>query len=110
MKISAVILSIVIALSTTVTAWTQQTTKVIQQAMGSFYHAREGNFEVVPKTVSKLEEATAADPNNGELWRTLGSAYFLELTVSTRAGEGVTALSSYRFDYTRNFGPGSPVE
>jgi tetratricopeptide (TPR) repeat protein len=79
-----------------VTAWTQQTSAngrdIVQQATRYFYQAREGDFGVVPKVVSLLEDATAADPNDSALWRVLGTSYFLQATAASRAGKGVTEL------------------
>jgi tetratricopeptide (TPR) repeat protein len=91
MKLRTTIPIISLILLAGMTAWTEERPgrSSLKQATHYFYQAREGHFEVVPKLVALLEQATAAEPKDAELWRRLAAAYFVEVTAAANAGREV---------------------
>jgi hypothetical protein len=64
----------------------ETTGNVLRRAMGYQFQFRAGQTGVVPEYVAMLEEATAADPENAELWNALGIAYLAQAARAMMPG------------------------
>jgi hypothetical protein len=79
MKKSNIVLTLA-CLAMSAAAWPQTTTTsstadILRQARAYQLQFRAGRYEVVPKYVAMLEEATKADPENADLSNAVGVAY-----------------------------------
>jgi hypothetical protein len=59
---------------------------VLQRAMRYQFLFRAGQVDVVPEYVAMLEEATAAEPGNADLWDALGVAYLAQAARAMMPG------------------------
>lgn len=74
------------------TAWSQSsattstTAGVLKQARVYEFQFRGGQYDVAPKYVAMMEEATKADPENADLWCSLGFAYLSQAAGTMLSG------------------------
>jgi hypothetical protein len=66
-----------------VVAWAQITasgiTDILRQAKIYQFQFRTGQYDVAPKSVAMLEEATKANPDNADLSNAMGVSYLAEV-------------------------------
>jgi tetratricopeptide (TPR) repeat protein len=98
-SLSAICAILALACATTSTPATGKQGHVLRQAQEYSYQVRRGRFEVVPQEIALLEQATAADPNNGALWDALGVAYLHR--VAALANRPAADRASLRLDFQR---------
>ena len=73
-------------------AWPQTTTTsstadILGQARAYQFQFRAGRYDVVPKFVAMLEEATKAAPENADLSNAVGAAYLAQSAEAMLTGE-----------------------
>jgi tetratricopeptide (TPR) repeat protein len=83
MKSSSIVLAALVSLAMGIAAWpqtsdTSRTADILRQAMAYQFQFRAGQYDVVPRYVAMLEEATKADPENADLWNAMGVAYLAQ--------------------------------
>lgn len=89
MKKSIVALTALAGLAISAAAWAQTTTSaadILRQARGYQFQFRAGQYDVVPKFVGMMEEATKADPENADLSNALGVAYLAQVAGTMLTG------------------------
>jgi tetratricopeptide (TPR) repeat protein len=89
MKKSIVALTALAGLAISAAAWAQTTTStadILRQARVYQFQFRAGQYDVVPKFVSMMEEATKADPENADLSNALGVAYLAQVAGTMLTG------------------------
>lgn len=62
------------------------TAEILRRAMRYQFQFRAGQTDVVPDYVAMLEQATAADPENAELWNAMGVAYLAQAARAMMPG------------------------
>jgi tetratricopeptide (TPR) repeat protein len=92
MNKSIIALTALAGLAISAAAWTQTTTTssgiadVLRQARVYQLQFRVGQYDVVPKFVAMLEEATKADPENADLSNAMGVAYLAKSVEAMLTG------------------------
>jgi tetratricopeptide (TPR) repeat protein len=68
------------------------------QLMVHAYEVRSGRFEGAPKAVALMQEATAANPNNADMWVGMSTAHFLAANAALAPGgklaDGLVAIQN----------------
>ena len=62
------------------------TAAILRHAIAYQFQFRAGQTDVVPEYVAMLEAATAADPENAELWNAMGVAYLAQAARAMMPG------------------------
>jgi len=80
MKKSNIVLTVLASLAIAASAWPETTAPsgiadILRQARTYQLQFRAGQYDVAPKFVAMLEEATKANPESADLWETMGLAY-----------------------------------
>lgn len=91
MKESNIVLTTLACLAMSAAAWPQTTptpsaTDILRQARAYQFQFRAGQYDVVPKYISMLEEATKADPENADLSNAMGNAYLAKSAEAMLTG------------------------
>jgi tetratricopeptide (TPR) repeat protein len=91
MKKSSVVLTVLAGLVMSSAARPQTTTPsspadILHQARAYQFQFRSGQYDVVPKYVAMLEEATKADPENADFWNGMGVAYLAQAAGAMLSG------------------------
>jgi tetratricopeptide (TPR) repeat protein len=58
----------------------------LRQARAYQFQLRAGQYDILPKYVAMLEEATKADPENADLWNGMGTAYLAQAAGAMLTG------------------------
>ena len=63
-----------------------RTTTILRRAMAYQFQFRAGQTGIVPEYVAMLEEATARDPEDADLWNAMGVAYLAQAARAMMPG------------------------
>lgn len=99
MKKANIVMTAIESLATCAVAWSQTSPSspadILRQARNYQFQFRAGQYDVVPKYVAMLEEATKADPDSADFWNGLGVAYLAQAagTMLTRGNPADAAIA-----------------
>lgn len=90
-KKSHIALTMLATMAVSVAAWSQTgasstTNDTLRQARIYEFQFRSGQYDVAAKYVAMMEEATKADPENADLWCSLGFAYLAQAAGTMLSG------------------------
>lgn len=91
MKRSNIVLSTLTGLAMSIPAWSQTTTvsstaDILRQARVYQIQFRTGQYDVAPRFVAMMEEATKANPENADLANEMGTAYLAQVAGGMLTG------------------------
>ena len=91
MKKSSIVLTALACLAMSAAAWpetitTSGTADILRQARAWQLQFRAGQYDVAPKFVAMMEEATKADPGNADISNALGVAYRAQVAGTMLTG------------------------
>src|SRR5260221_7813922 len=91
MKRSSIVWTALACMTMSVVAWAQTTPSgtadILRQARVYQFQFRAGQYDVAPKSVAMLEEATKANPENADLLNAMGVAYMAQVVGVMLSGE-----------------------
>jgi tetratricopeptide (TPR) repeat protein len=98
-KKSSILWTALACMTISAVAWAQTSTSgptdILRQARLYQFQLRAGQYDVLPKYVAMLEDATRADPENADFWNGMGVAYLAQAAgVMLTAGKPMDAYTA----------------